>query len=160
MFFVDYNSSIRDIFKQVEGVSQHGLEELFDDEVIAGRRSYAESIISAGLATREDVLNLVAEYLGYELQVGEAAEIEGEVIASIQPEIARQYGIVPLYLSEGGIHLLAADPFNSAIIDDLTFALNLEIQLIVCDPDYVQKLLDTYYPVSYTHLTLPTTPYV
>ena len=148
MLFVDYNSSIRDIFKQVEGVSQHGLEELFNDEVVAGRCSYAESIISAGLATREDVLNLVAEYLGYEIQVGEVTEIEGEVIASIQPEIARQYGIVPLYLSEGGMHLLAADPFNSAIIDDLTFALNLEIQLIVCDPEYVQQLLDVYYPLE------------
>ena len=61
MLFIDYNSSIRDIFKQVEGVSQHGLEELFDDEVIAGRRSYAESIITAGLASKEDILNLVAE---------------------------------------------------------------------------------------------------
>ena len=58
MLFVDYNSSIRDIFKQVEGVSQHGLEELFDDEVIAGRHSYAESIITAGLASKEDILNL------------------------------------------------------------------------------------------------------
>ena len=118
MLFIDYNSSIRDIFKQVEGVSQHGLEELFDDEVIAGRRSYAESIITAGLASKEDILNLVAEFLGYEIQVGEVAEIESDVIASIQPEMARQYGIVPLYLSEGGIHLLASDPFNSAIIDD------------------------------------------
>ena len=146
MLFVDYNSSIRDIFKQVEGVSQHGLEELFDDEVIAGRRSYADAIIAAGLASKEDILNLVAEYLGYEIQIGEVAEIEPDVVSSIQPEIARQYGIVPLYLSEGGVHFLAADPFNSAIIDDLTFALNLEIQLIVCDPDHIQQLLDSYYP--------------
>ena len=51
MLFIDYNSSIRDIFKQVEGVSQHGLEELFDEEVVAGRRSYSESIIAAGLAS-------------------------------------------------------------------------------------------------------------
>jgi type IV pilus assembly protein PilB len=78
--------------------------------------------------------------------VGEVSEIEPEVISSIESDMARQYGIVPLYLSEGGIHFLAGDPFNSAIIDDLTFALNLEIQLIVCDPDYVTQLLDTYYP--------------
>ena len=71
MLFVDYNSSIRDIFKQVEGISQHGLDELFNDEVIAGNKSYAEAIISAGLASREDIISLVSEYLGYELQVGE-----------------------------------------------------------------------------------------
>ena len=148
MLFLDYNSSIRDIFKQVEGVSQHGLDELFDEEVIAGNKSYSEVIISAGLASREDILGLVAEYLGYELQIGEVDEIDSEVISSIKPDMARQYGIVPLYLSEGGIHFLAADPFNSAIIDDLTFALNLEIQLIVAEPDYVNQLMDHYYPTE------------
>jgi len=148
MLFLDYNSSIRDIFKQVEGVSQHGLDELFDEEVIAGNKSYSEVIISAGLASRADILGLVAEYLGYELQIGEVDEIDSEVISSIKPDMARQYGIVPLYLSEGGIHFLAGDPFNSAIIDDLTFALNLEIQLIVTEPEYVNQLLDHYYPTE------------
>ena len=152
MLFLDYNSSIRDIFKQVEGVSQHGLDELFDEEVIAGNKSYSEAVISAGLASREDILGLVAEYLGYELQVGEVDEIDSEVISSILPDMARQYGIVPLYLSEGGIHFLAADPFNSAIIDDLTFALNLEIQLIVTEPEYVNQLLDHYYPTEESSL--------
>ena len=109
---------------------QIGLDELFDEEVIAGNRSYAEAISSAELASKEDILSLVAEYLGYELQIGEIGEIDAETISSIQPEIAKQYGIVPLYLSEGGIHFLASDPFNSAIIDDLTFALD-EIHLIV-----------------------------
>ena len=80
MLYQDYNSTIRDIFRQVEGVSQHGLEELFDEEVVAGRRSYSESIIAAGLASKDDILSLVAEFLGYELQVGEVSEIEPEVI--------------------------------------------------------------------------------
>ena len=50
-----------------------------------------------------------------------------------------------MYLSDGGVHLLALDPFNSSIIDDLTFALNLEISIVVCDPVQVSALLDHYY---------------
>ncbi len=146
MLYQDYNASIRDIFKQVEGVSQHGLEQLYDDDVREGKRSYAQAIIDEGLASREDVLSLVAQFLGYELQIGEVAEIEEEALRRIEAEIARKYKIVPLYLSEGGVHFLAADPFNSSIIDDLTFALDLEIHLIVCDPDYIENLLDTHYP--------------
>ena len=57
-------------------ISQIGLDELFDEEVIAGNRSYAEAIISAELASKEDILSLVAEYLGYELQIGEIGEID------------------------------------------------------------------------------------
>ena len=145
MLYLDYNSTIRDIFKDVEGISQHGLDELYSDEVKEGKRSYAEEIVAAGLATNEDIFDLIAQFLGYELQVGEVDEIDPEVLRIIGPDIATQYKIVPLYLSEGGIHFLAADPFNSAIIDDLTFALNLEIYLIVCDPSYLDELLDQHY---------------
>jgi type IV pilus assembly protein PilB len=146
MLYQDYNASIRDIFKQVEGVSQHGLEQLYDEDVTEGKRSYAEAIVNEGLATTDDIFNLVAQFLGYEMQVGEVAEIDEDALKSIESEVARKYKIVPLYLSEGGVHFLAADPFNSGIIDDLTFSLDLEIHLIVCDPNYVESLLDTHYP--------------
>ena len=104
MLYQDYNASIRDIFKQVEGVSQHGLEQLYDDDVREGKRSYAQAIIDEGLASREDVFSLVAQFLGFELQIGEVAEIEGETLKQIEAEVARKYKIVPLYLSEGGVH--------------------------------------------------------
>ena len=145
MLYTDYNSTIRDLFREVEGVSQHGIEELFDQDVIEGRRSFADALVGAGIVSREDILNLVSQYLNCELQVGEVAEIDADVLRMIPAETARQYGVVPLYASDGGVHLLAMDPFNSAIIDDLTFVLNLEIHLIVCDPDHVSELLEKYY---------------
>ena len=146
MLYIDYNSTLRDIFNQVEGISQHGLDELYNQEVKEGKRSFAESIISSGLASKEDIFSLVSEYLGCELQVGDVGEIDPDTLRVIEPDIARQYGIVPLYLSEGGVHFLASDPFNSSIIDDLTFALDLEIFLVVCDPDHLSTLLGHYYP--------------
>jgi len=146
MLYLDYNSTIREIFKQVEEISQHGLDELYDDEVIEGKKSYAESIISAGLVTKEDLFNLVSQFLGYELQQGEVEQVDPEALQSLSADSAHQYGVFPLYLSPNGIHLLAADPFNSSIIDDLTFALNHEIHLIVCDPSEVTRLLEEYYP--------------
>ena len=146
MLYQDYNSTIRDIFRQVEGVSQHGLEELYDKDIEEGIRSYSDALIAAGMVSKEDLINLVSQFLGYELQVGEVEEIDAETIQSISSETAHQYAVVPLYLSSGGIHLLASDPFNSGIIDDLTFALNQEIDLVVCDPDEVTRLLEKYYP--------------
>jgi type IV pilus assembly protein PilB len=152
MLFVDNNSEIRDLFREVEGVSQHGLDELFDQDVIDGSRSFAEAVIQAGIIQREELLNLISQYLGYELQVGEVGEIEPDVLAVIPHDTARQYGVVPLYLSEGGVHLLALDPFNSAIIDDLTFALNLEISIVVYDPVQITALLDHYYGEEQTSM--------
>jgi len=145
MLYVGNNAEIRDLFREVDGVSQHGLDELFDQDVIEGNRSFADAVIQAGIIQREDLFSLISQYLGYELQVGEVGEIEQEVLAVIPHDTARQYGVVPLYLSDEGVHLLALDPFNSSIIDDLTFALNLEISIVVCDPVQVSALLDHYY---------------
>ncbi len=143
--YIDHNSTIREIFSQVEGVSQHGLDELFDDDIRDGKKSYAEEIVRAGIASRTDVFSLVGEYLGCEVQVGVVDEIEGEVLALVKSEIANQYAVFPLYLSEDGLHLLATDPFNSSIIDDLTFSLNLDIHLIVCDPSEIDRLIEKHY---------------
>ncbi len=151
--YTDYNLIIRELFSQVEGVSQHGLDELFDDDVRQGEKSFASEVVRAGIATKEDILSLVGQHLACEVQVGEVEEIEPEVLALIQPDIARQYAVVPLYLSEGGIHLLAADPFNSAIIDDLTYSLKLEVFLIVCDTEEVARLIEKYYGKDESSLT-------
>ena len=152
MLYLDYNATIRDMFNQVAEISQHGLDELYDDDVKDGRRSYADAIIAAGLVSKEDLINLVSQFLDYELQVGQVDQIEPETLQAISSDLAHQYAIVPLYLSAGGIHLLAADPFNSGIIDDLTFALNQEIHLIVCDPDEVTRLLEEFYPKNVSTL--------
>ncbi len=151
--YTDYNLIIREIFFQVEEVSQHGLDELFDDEVRQGEKSFAEEVVRAGIATREDILGLVGQHLACEVQVGQVEEIEPEVLALIQPDIARQYAVVPLYLSEEGIHLLAADPFNSAIIDDLTYSLKMEVFLIVCDSEEVSRLIEAHYGKDESSLT-------
>ena len=145
MLYADYNSSVRDIFKQVEGVSQHGLDELFDEDVKTGEKSFADAVINAGIASREDIFSLVSEFLGYELQIGQVDEIDPECLKVIDSETANQYRVVPLYLSENGIHLLSADPFNSSIIDDLSFSLKMEIYLIVADPHHVEVLLENHY---------------
>jgi len=145
MLYQDNNAEIRDLFREVEGVSQHGLDELFEQSISESKQSFAEAIIHAGIISREDLFSLISQYLGYELQVGGVEEIDAATLRVISAETARQYGVVPLYLSEGAIHLLALDPFNSSIIDDLTFALNLEIQIVVCDPVQVSALLDQFY---------------
>lgn len=145
MLYVDHNATVREIFSQVEGVSQHGLDELFDEDVKDGRRSFAEAVVAEGIATKENLLELVAEFLACEIQVGTVDEIEPEVLALIRPEVARQYAVVPLYLSEGAIHLLAADPFNNAIIDDLTFSLSMDVHLVVCDPEEIDRLIEQHY---------------
>ena len=66
MLYLDNNAELRDLFREVDGVSQHGLDELFDQDVMEGKRSFADAIIQAGIVEREDLFELISQYLGYE----------------------------------------------------------------------------------------------
>ena len=58
MLYQDNNAEIRDLFREVEGVSQHGLDELFDQTIAEPGHSFADKIIDAGIISREDLLVL------------------------------------------------------------------------------------------------------
>jgi len=55
------------------------------------------------------------------------------------------YAVVPFSADETSISLLAKDPFNPSIIDDLTFSLNKDIQIVVCDPELLDALIIATY---------------
>jgi len=55
------------------------------------------------------------------------------------------YGVVPLRAGGTMVDLLVKDPFNSQIVDDLTFTLRRDIRLVVTDPDQVDALMRHYY---------------
>jgi type IV pilus assembly protein PilB len=53
--------------------------------------------------------------------------------------------VIPLRTDELGMHLLAADPFNTHSVDDLTFALGRPVRLVVADPERVDALVRLHY---------------
>ena len=57
MLYLDNNAELLDLFREVDGVSQHGLDELFDQDVIEGKKSFADAIMQAGIVGRRIYLN-------------------------------------------------------------------------------------------------------
>jgi hypothetical protein len=65
------------------------------------------------------------------------AQFPGDAIAALTGKLARDYAVMPLRVDAVSIDLLAADPFNTHIVDDLTFALGRSVRLILSDPDKI-----------------------
>lgn len=142
--FEDHNDTIYEIIKSAELLDLVDLEELNESHLHTGK-SLADAVIDSGMVQRSTLLSAVAAYLGYTYQETQPSSIPPEVAAAIKASTARMYAIVPVNADETSIDLLAKDPFNPSIIDDLTFSLSKDIQIIVCDPDCVDDLIiDTY----------------
>ncbi len=142
--FEDHNDTVYEIIKSAELLDLVDLEELNESHLHTGK-SLADAVIDSGMVQRSTLLSAVAAYLGYTYQETQPSSIPPEVATAIKASTARMYAIVPVNADETSIDLLAKDPFNPSIIDDLTFSLSKDIQIIVCDPDCVDDLIiDTY----------------
>ncbi len=142
--FEDNNSTIYEILKEKKVLSVAQLDDLKETHLSTGK-SFADVVIDSGLVSKDDLLKAIADYLGYECMLVPPPSIEEAVHKQLRAQLARNYGVVPVRASDTSIDLLAKDPFNNSIIDDLTFTLNKDVHIIVTDPSYVDTLIKACY---------------
>jgi len=142
--FEDNNTAIFEIVKDKKLLSKDQLGDMNETHLGTGK-SLADVIVDSGLVEREALLIAIADYLGYEFLAVPPANIEESVYKHLRAQLARTYAVVPIKASDTEIHLLAKDPFNNAIIDDLTFNLNKDVRLIVTDPNFIDPLIKMCY---------------
>jgi len=142
--FEKRNAAILDICRTYHLVEESILDNLLHSAEELNR-SVASLLVDQGHVTREVLLDRVANYLSLERRVDVPPEIPERVIGEIDVNLARMYGVVPIESLDTGIRLIALDPFNSQIVDDLAFAVGKEARVEVTDPKTVEELLDVYY---------------
>lgn len=142
--FEDHNDIIYEILEKSELISPAQLAELNDTHIHTGK-SLAEAVIDAELIERSQLLQMVADYLGYKYMAAPPSTIDEGVIRTIKGNVARMYSVIPVEQDDTSVTLIASDPFNNSIIDDLTFSLGKDVRLMVIDPDYMDGLITNFY---------------
>jgi len=142
--FESHSQAILELCRDHHLVASDTLNDLNEDHKATGK-PIADLMIEMGLVDKETLLRKVAEHLGCEYLEGRSGDIPNDVVNSVQGSLARMYGVVPLRSDAQSIDLLAVDPFNSQVIDDLTFALGKDVRLVVADPARVDGLLKLHY---------------
>jgi len=142
--FEDHNDTVYEIIKGADLLDAAQLDELNESHLHTGK-SLADAVIDSGVIERGQILEAVAAFLGYEYLATPPNKIEDNVASTVRASVARMYAVVPYQVDDTSVSLLAQDPFNPAIIDDLTFTLNKDITIVVCDPAHIDSLLTATY---------------
>jgi type IV pilus assembly protein PilB len=142
--FEDHNDSIYEILKKAPGVDATVLSDLNESFIQTGK-SLANCAIDADLVTKEEMFEMIADYLDYDYETELPESIHSEMAKILSPDIALMYGVVPEAVTKTSVTFYAVDPFNGCIVDDLTFKLKKDIIVKVADPEKVEKLLDATY---------------
>jgi len=142
--FEDHNDTIYEILESSSLISEAQLKEINESHKTTGK-PLAEALLDSGVLERGQLLEEVANYLQYEYLAVPPSSIPEDVTAQLKANHARMYAAVPLRADETSIDLLVRDPFNNNIIDDLTFSLGKDVNIIVTDPDYIEGLVTQTY---------------
>ena len=105
----------------------------------------AELLVNQGAIALEDLLRAIADHLHCEYAENLPSQLPGEAVSVLSGELARTYGVAPLRLDTGAFVVLAVDPFNSRMVEDLTFALGRDVRVVVADPVHVEALIKQHY---------------
>lgn len=143
----------------IYGLLGQGSERLDAEELSTGLQDhemsgkpFADVVIDMELIELGDLLKRIALHLGWEYMEEPGDRVRPELVALLSPEQARNYGVIPVTADAQSISLLAVDPFNQQVVDDLAFALGKEVRLVVTDPDKVEALIVRYYGEDTTSL--------
>jgi type IV pilus assembly protein PilB len=109
-------------------------------------KALAALIVDQNIVPKQVFLRKVAESLALEYIEAVPSSVPGDIVTAVPAHHARMYGVIPLRVDGQSVDLLAIDPFNAQIIDDLTFALGKDVRLLVADPERVETLIDNHYP--------------
>lgn len=142
--FEDHNDTIYEILQESDVIDQAQLDDLNQAHINTGK-ALAEEAIDSELVDRQELLQLVADFLQYEYLEDLPERIDQDIVDAVKPSVARMYAVLPLRVDDHSIDLLAKDPFNNSIIDDLTFSLSKDVNLVVTDPDFIDNMIVQHY---------------
>jgi type IV pilus assembly protein PilB len=135
--FDDHSDVIRDIALEAGLVTPAQAEEVWESTTTTGK-SFGDSLVDAGYAERGAVLQAIADHLAAPYYSAIPADPGEALVKLLKPAQAHKYVVLPVADEAGKLTLLAKDPFNSSVINELSFILQREIELGVADPAQVE----------------------
>ncbi|HVU22798.1 MAG TPA: type II secretion system ATPase GspE [Opitutus sp.] len=142
--FESHSQAVYELLREQRLVGAEQLTAARDEHTATGK-PLADVVVDLGLLDARTLLGKIAESLGYEHVAEIPPTLPGDAVGLLNGAVARNYGVIPLRSGAQSVDLLATDPFNSQIVDDLTFALGREVRLTVGDPGRVEQLIRQYY---------------
>ena len=127
--------------------TEEQLEDVYDDTQRLNR-SFTQLLFNYNIITQEDLLKLIADSLGTTVFTFKDQEIDPEVYDKLPADTARFYGIIPVAYDKdtNELTLVAKEPLQTALTDELPFILGYQTRILVGWPAEVDQQMDTIYP--------------
>lgn len=139
------NNQILDLLKSRSLIDQALAQDILAEISHSGKEMAELLADYQVIQHRDDVWPLIATELGAEMVDLHGWTPPDAILALIPAGTARLHGALPVSFDEAGLHVALVDPLDPQTVEDLRFALDREINVVVA-PDYLveQKINECY----------------
>ncbi len=142
--FEAHHSTVLDFVRARGLLDEPQVAAIEADHAATGRNALAIALTN-GWVERPRLWRELAQFLGLHYVESCPTDLAPETSEIVSPELARTYGVALWRTKANAVELLAVDPFNARVVEDLTFALGRDVNLVVADPDEVEALIKRHY---------------
>jgi len=132
-------------FLQEQGIlREEQASELLEEQNRSGK-AIEQIIADYGILDEPTLLQHIAHYLGLDYVDLSGAHFTPELLSVVPPTTARLHGALPVAYDEASITVALLDPLNQQALEDLRFACNKAINLIVAPLSQVRERIEQFY---------------
>lgn len=102
-------------------------------------------VVDLGLIAEDDLLDVIASYLGASVVNLPALDIPMDVIRSVPASVARMYNVVPVHVTDTSVELAVSDLVSTVITDELMFVLTCDVSFVLARQDDVKACINQFY---------------
>jgi type IV pilus assembly protein PilB len=106
----------------------------------------SQILLDFGILDLDTILQAIASHLGAPVVTLRERDLTPELVRMVPAKMARMYQCLPVALVDSTLQVALVEPLNVGRIDELSYVVKKDIQLVVADPTQVQKAIEKFYP--------------
>ena len=110
-----------------------------------GEMDVIDALVEIGAVSDEELLAMLAQQYGMEVMDLTDYEIPAEVIISLDVDIARHYGVVPVAKHDDILTIAMSDPSDMETLDTLRYLLGGDVDAVAAPKSQIDKIIAKYY---------------
>ena len=127
-----------------EVLSADQVQEVLDEQKLTGK-PIQHVLIDMGFFNEDQVLELIAGYLGTRVINLPATDIPPDVVHGVPASVARMYNVVPVSATATSVELAVSSLVNPQIMDELMFVLTRAVTFVVAREDDIKTCINQFY---------------
>ena len=102
-------------------------------------------LVDSGQIEEDQLLDIIAGYLGTRVINLPATDIPADVLHSVPASVARMYNCVPVTCTPHSVELAVSDLISPQVMDELVFVLTCDVSFVLAREEDVRNCLHQYY---------------